>query len=98
MSMEYRTWTTIENLPFNEEGRWGPFITELEGAVPQMGPSVSWKTNGAMTVVLADDHEDRAAAVERATRVIVDALHATGLGELYPASTEVEPVGEPVAA
>ncbi|MHB1999564.1 MAG: hypothetical protein ACYCSI_05190 [Solirubrobacteraceae bacterium] len=63
-----------------------------------MGPTFSWETDGSMTVILADDYRDRAAAVAGATRVIVDALHATGLGELYPASIEVEPVEQQVAA
>jgi hypothetical protein len=49
-------------------------------------------------LILADDEPDPATAAEKATRVVSEALHATGLADRFPTVYEVEPATEDVAA
>lgn len=97
MIMEYRTWTSVADVPFSDESKWMPLTEYLEREHPELGPVATWEDD-AIVLVLADDEPDPASAAEKATRVVSEALHATGLADRFPTVYEVEPVTEAVAA
>lgn len=96
--MEYRTWTSISNMPVSDEAVWLPLTRHLEQEHPELGPIASWNDETTMVIVLADDRPDRAAAAESAAQVLSDALHATGLADRFPTVFQVEPATDLVAA
>ncbi|MDP2712561.1 MAG: hypothetical protein Q8O56_15200 [Solirubrobacteraceae bacterium] len=42
----HRVWTTITNLPFDDEARWAPLISTLEHDRPDLGPVISFEADG----------------------------------------------------
>ncbi len=99
MIMEYRVWTSVANLPFSDESAWLPFMRHIEREHDELGPVATWEDDGsAIVVVTADDQPDAASAAENATRVVSDALHATGLADRFPTVFQVEPAEDTVAA
>ena len=74
--------------------RWAP--TAVSTRRPQQGTELGrW---GSTVVVLAIDAADEAAAAGAMSAAVVDSLHVSGLGHLYPAAVEVEPADDLVAA
>jgi hypothetical protein len=97
MMMEYRTWTSVANVPFHDESMWLPLVRYLDKHHGELGPVASWEKD-AIVLTLADDEPDPATAAENAAHVVSEALHATGLADRFPTVYEVEPVTEDVAA
>jgi hypothetical protein len=89
--MEYRTWTSVVDMPFRDEPKWLPLATYLEREYPQFGPIASWDDETTMVFILANDEPDPATAAENAARVVSEALHATGLADRFPTVFQVEP-------
>lgn len=98
MSMEYRTWITVADMPVENEALWLPLIERLEHDEPELGPVVSWVDERTMQVVFALDGDSRSAAATDAVTVLGEALRAVGLGDRFPAAIEVEPAGDFVTA
>jgi hypothetical protein len=94
MIMEYRTWTSVADMPFSDEATWLPLTRQLERAHPELGPVFSWEDDGAMVVILASDEPDPATAAEAATRVVSAGLHASGLADRFPTVFQVEPAAD----
>lgn len=98
MTMEYRTWTSVANMPFSEESAWLPLTQHLEREHSELGPVATWEDDASTIVlVLADDQPDPASAAESAARVVSAALHATGLADRFPTVFQVEPAADTVA-
>ena len=91
--MEFSVFLQIPGLPFDDEGRWGPFIDRLESDYPELGPVIGWSEQGA-EVVVSMRSASEADATRRAVDVVTDCLRGTGLGKLYPGSVEVERVSD----
>jgi hypothetical protein len=91
--MEFRAFLQIPGLPFEDEGRWEPFINRLESNYRELGPVVGWSEQGA-EVVVSIRSASEADATRRAVDAVTDCLRSTGLGELYPGSVEVERVSD----
>lgn len=95
MSVEYRTWTSVANMPFENEAIWLPLTRHLESEHPELGPVATWEEDAStLVLVLADDQPDPASAAESATRVISDALHACRLADRFPTVFQVEPAAD----
>ncbi len=92
MTMEYRTWTAIDDLPFADESGWLPFTRHLEQTHPELGPVASWDDETTIVIILADDYPNRAAAAEGAVSVVEESLRATHLSDRLPRVLEVEAV------
>lgn len=92
MTMEYRTWTAIDDMPFADESAWLPFTQHLEHAHPELGPVASWDDATTIVIILADDYPDRAAAAAGAVSVVEESLRATHLSGRSPRVLEVESV------
>jgi len=87
---EYRTWITVAGLSFDDEAAWEPFISALEERHAELGPILSWENGGKDALaVLATDAPDEAEAARVCADAVVDALHAAGLGDRYPAALRV---------
>jgi hypothetical protein len=97
MMMEYRTWTSVADVPFHDESMWLPLVRYLDKQHAELGPVASWEDD-AIVLILANDEPDQATAAENAARVVSEALHATGLADHFPMVYEVEPVTELVPA
>jgi hypothetical protein len=96
MIVEYRTWTSVANVPFSDESTWLRLTRHLEHEHSELGPVATWEDDAStIVVVLADDQPDPATAAENAARVISDALHASGLADRFPTVFQVEPVADP---
>jgi hypothetical protein len=98
MSMEYRIWMSITNMPLSQESKWLPLMTHLEHHHAELGPVASWDDDTTMVLTIAADEPDRAAAANLAMRVASDALHATSLGEFFPSIFQIEPATDLIAA
>jgi hypothetical protein len=99
MIVEYRVWTSVANVPFNDESTWLPLIRHLENEHDELGPVATWEDDGStILVVTADDQPDPASAAESAARVMSDALHATSLADRFPTVFQVERATDTVAA
>jgi hypothetical protein len=99
MIMEYRTWTSVANVPFSDESIWLPLTRHLERQHSDMGPVATWEGDASTIVlVLADDQPDRAAAAQRAADIISEALRSTGLADRFPSVFQVEPADDLVPA
>ena len=99
MTMEYRVWTSVANVPFSDEAAWLPFMRHLEREHNEIGPVATWEGDGsAIVVVTAEDQPDPASAAESAARIVSDALHASGLADRFPTVFQVEPATNTVAA
>jgi hypothetical protein len=96
MIMEYRTWTSVADVPFSDESKWMPLTRYLELEHSEFGPVASWEGE-AIVLILANDEPDPATAAENAARVVSDALHATGLADHFPTVYQVEPATDLVA-
>jgi hypothetical protein len=94
MIMEYRTWTSVADMPFSDEATWLPLTRHLEHEHSELGPVFSWEGDGAMVVILASDEPDPATAAEAATRVVSAALHACTLADRFPTVFQVEPAAD----
>jgi hypothetical protein len=90
MIVEYRTWTSVADVPFSDESKWLPLTRYLDREYPNLGPVATWKEK-AIVLILADDEPDPATAAEKAARVVSEALHAVGLADRFPMVYEVEP-------
>lgn len=90
---EYRLWITVPGLPFSAENRWEPFTDHLEREWATLGPVFTW-SDDAIVAIIATDAAGPADAVRIGVEAVTRALHATGLGNRYPASVEVEKVEE----
>ena|ERR1700691_2539560 len=97
MMMEYRTWTSVANVPFHDESMWLPLVRYLDKYHGELGPVASWEED-AIVLILADDEPDPATAAENAAHVVSEALQATGLADRFPTVYEVEPVTDLVPA
>jgi hypothetical protein len=91
---EYRLWITVPGLQFSAEDRWEPFAEHLERRYGNLGPTFTW-TDDAIVAVVSTKASDEADAVWMGIDAVTDSLHATGLGNRYPATVEVEKVEEP---
>ena len=98
MSMEYRTWTSVADMPFSDEPTWLPLSRHLERKYSELGPIASWDDETTMVFILANDEPDPATAAENAARVVSEALHATGLADRFPTVFQVEPATDFVPA
>jgi hypothetical protein len=96
MIMEYRTWTSVADLPFADEASWLPLTRYLEREHDDLGPVATWEKD-AIVLILADDQPDPAAAAEKAVAIVSEALRATGLSDRFPKVFDVEVASEPVA-
>jgi hypothetical protein len=95
MIVEYRTWTSVANVPFGDESIWLPLTRHLEREHPELGPVATWEDDASTIVLLlADDQPDPATAAENAARVVSDALHASGLADRFPTVFQVEPAAD----
>jgi len=95
MMMEYRTWTSVADVPFSDETMWMALSRYLDKNYPELGPVGSWEDDGTTIVfILANDEPDPATAAENAARIVSEALHATGLADRFPTVNEVELVTE----
>jgi hypothetical protein len=98
MTMEYRTWTSVADVPYSDESLWLPLIRYLDKTHGELGPIGSWDDETTMVFILADDEPDPATAAEKAARVVSEALHATGLADRFPTVYQVEPATDEVSA
>lgn len=98
MTVEYRIWISIADMPFRDEQVWPPLIECLERQHPELGPVASWDDGATMVIVLASDEPDRATAAERAAAIVSDALLANGLADRFPSVFRVEPASSAIAA
>jgi hypothetical protein len=98
MIMEYRTWTSVADVPFCDESKWMPLTEHLEREHPELGPVASWGDETTIVLILANDEPDPAAAAKTAAHVVSDALHATGLADRFPTVFQVEPATDLVPA
>ena len=99
MIMEYRTLTSVADVPFRDESIWLPLIRYLDSKHPELGPIASWEDDATIIVLtLANDEPDPATAAENAARIVSEALHATGLADRFPTVYEVEPADDLVPA
>jgi hypothetical protein len=99
MMMEYRTWTSVANVPFSDESMWMALSRYLDKNYPELGPVGSWEDDWTTIVfILSNDEPDPATAAENAARIVSEALHATGLADRFPTVYEVELVTELVPA
>jgi hypothetical protein len=99
MIMEYRTWTSVANVPFSDEPKWLALSRYLDENYAELGPVGSWEDDWTTIVfILANDEPDPATAAENAARIVSEALHATGLADRFPTVHEVELVTELVPA
>jgi hypothetical protein len=98
MIMEYRTWTSVADMPFVDEPKWLPLTDYLEHKYSDLGPIASWDDEKTMVLILASDEPDPATAAENAARIISEALHASGLADRFPTVFEVELITELAAA
>ncbi len=56
MIVEYRTWTSVGNVPFSDESIWLPLTRHLERHHSDMGPVATWEDDAlTIVLVLADD-------------------------------------------
>jgi hypothetical protein len=91
MTMEYRSWIAVADVPFSDEPTWMRLAEHLERAHPELGPVASWEDDGtAIVFIVASDEPDRATAAANAARVVSDALHASGLADRFPEVRRVE--------
>lgn len=90
MIVEYRTWTSVADVPFSDESKWLPLTRYLDREYADLGPIATWEQK-AIVLILADDEPDPATAAEKAARVVSEALHATGLADRFPTVYQVEP-------
>ena len=97
MIMEYRTWTSVADVPFSDESKWLALSRHLDKNYPELGPVGTWEDDGTTIVfILANDEPDPATAAEHAARVVSEALH--GLADRFPTVFEVEPATDLVPA
>jgi hypothetical protein len=96
MIVEYRTWTSVADVPFSDESKWLPLTRYLDREYPDLGPVATWEEK-AIVLILADDEPDPATAAEKATRVVSEALHAAGLADRFPTVYEVQPAVDDLA-
>ncbi len=95
MIVEYRTWTSVANVPFSDEGIWLPLTRHLEQEHADLGPVATWKDDASTIVLIfSDDQPDRAAAAQRAADIVSEALRSTGLADRFPSVFQVEPAGD----
>jgi hypothetical protein len=97
--MEYRTWTSVADVPFGGESKWLPLTNRLERKHPELGPVVTWQDNATTIVlILTSDEPDPATAAENAARVVSNTLHAADLADHFPTVFRVEPATDLVPA
>jgi hypothetical protein len=97
MIVEYRTWTSVANVPFDDESIWLPLTRHLEREHSEMGPVATWEDDAlTIVLVLADDQPDRAAAAQRAADIVSEALRSTGLADRFPSVFQVEPASDAI--
>jgi hypothetical protein len=95
MIVEYRTWTSVANVPFSDESLWLPLTRYLEREHSELGPVATWEEDASTIVlVLAEDQPDRAAAAQRAADIVSEALRSTGLADRFPSVFQVEPASD----
>ncbi|HEV3319677.1 MAG TPA: hypothetical protein VG053_08115 [Solirubrobacteraceae bacterium] len=97
MIVEYRTWTSVADVPFSDESKWLPLTRYLDREYPDLGPVTTWEET-AIVLIFADDEPDPATAAEKAARIVSEALHATGLADRFPTVYQVEPATDEVSA
>ncbi len=98
MRVEFRIYVQIPGVSLEEESSWERLIDWLEHTYRDLGPVLSWDDRDTARITLAATAEDLAAAAEVASSAVSQALHATGLGMLYPRAIEVEPIDTPLPA
>jgi hypothetical protein len=96
MIVEYRTCTSVANVPFSDESKWLPLTRYLDREYPDLGPVATWEED-AIVLILADDEPDPATAAEKAARIVSEALHATGLADRFPTVYQVEPATDEIS-
>ena len=90
MMMEYRTWTSVADVPYGDESVWLPLMRHLDQKYAEFGPVASWDDETTIVLILANDEPDPATAAENAARVVSEALHAAGLADRFPSVCQVE--------
>lgn len=88
MTMEYRAWISIPGLPHDGD-TWEPVIEALERDHDELGPVIAWSDTDIATIVMSTDTIDEATAAATMTAAVSEALHAAGLGRLYPTRIEL---------
>jgi hypothetical protein len=96
MTVEYRTCTSVADVPFTDEDKWMRLTEHLERTHPELGPVATWEGE-AIVLILANDEPDPATAAENAARIVSEALHATGLADRFPTVFRVEPATDQAA-
>lgn len=97
MIVEYRTWTSVANVPFDDESIWLPLTRHLEREHSELGPVATWEDDAlTIVLVLADDQPDKAAAAQRAADIVSEALRSTGLADRFPSVFRVESASQPI--
>jgi hypothetical protein len=98
MIMEYRTWTSIAEMPFGDERRWLAVMEHLEREHEELGPIASWDDETTMVIVLARDEPDEATAARHAAGIVSDALLASRIPDRSVSVIRVEPATDAIAA
>lgn len=95
--MEYRAVIHIHDFPTSPQNELGFDLLEWLADHTDMGPVMTGPgpddRTGA-TVTLATDAPDEAAAARDMLAAVTHGLEAVGLGHLYPARVELEPVAD----
>ncbi len=96
--MEHRIWVKVPGLPHTDEAAADAILGALEGRHGELGPVLGWKGD-TMTIVLATDVADFAAAATAGIEAVRDALREAGLEQRHtPTSVEIELVREAAAS
>lgn len=75
MSMDFRIWVTVIDLPFERADAWEPVIEALEHRHADLGPIIDWHRGSARFVMSAEAREFGEAA-DVAHGAVKDALRA----------------------
>jgi hypothetical protein len=92
MRVEYRIFIQIPGVSLADEPSWERLIGWLERHHGELGPVISWDDSATARITVATNATDAAGAAEIASGAVARALHASGLGALYPNAIEIEPV------
>lgn len=98
MSMDYRIWIAISEMPFKREERWLPVMAHLESRHPSLGPVASWDDASTMIVVLSGEASNQASAAKICREAVNDALRATVDSDRVPSVIRIDSLTDSLAA